>query len=60
MIKVVNLVSLLAAPILVANSQLNFVGWGVVILLVAGVTWSILRSKKAAPKLTAAETASGD
>jgi K(+)-stimulated pyrophosphate-energized sodium pump len=60
MIKVVNLVSLLAAPILVANTNLNFIGWGVVILLVAAVTWSILRSKKAAPKLTAAETASGD
>jgi K(+)-stimulated pyrophosphate-energized sodium pump len=60
MIKVVNLVSLLAAPILVANTKLNFIGWGVVILLVAAVTWSILRSKKAAPKLTAAETASGD
>jgi K(+)-stimulated pyrophosphate-energized sodium pump len=60
MIKVVNLVSLLAAPILVANTKLDFIGWGVVILLVAGVTWSILRSKKAAPKLTAAETGSGD
>jgi K(+)-stimulated pyrophosphate-energized sodium pump len=60
MIKVVNLVSLLAAPVLVANTNLGFIGWGVVILLFAGVTWSILRSKKAAPKLTAAETASGD
>jgi K(+)-stimulated pyrophosphate-energized sodium pump len=60
MIKVVNLVSLIAAPILVANTNLGFIGWGVVILLFAGVTWSILRSKKAAPKLTAAETASGD
>jgi K(+)-stimulated pyrophosphate-energized sodium pump len=60
MIKVVNLVSLLAAPILVANTNLGFVGWGVVILLAAGVTWSILRSKKAAPKLTAAEPTSGD
>jgi K(+)-stimulated pyrophosphate-energized sodium pump len=60
MIKVVNLVSLLAAPILVANANLDFIGWGVVILLFASVTWSILRSKKPAPKLTAAETASGD
>jgi K(+)-stimulated pyrophosphate-energized sodium pump len=60
MIKVVNLVSLLAAPILVANANLDFIGWGVVILLFASVTWSILRSKKPAPKLTAPETASGD
>ena len=60
MIKVVNLVSLLAAPILVANANLGFIGWGVVIVLFAGVVWSVLRSKKAAPKLSAAETASGD
>jgi K(+)-stimulated pyrophosphate-energized sodium pump len=59
MIKVVNLVSLLAAPILVSYTNLGFVGWTVVILLVAGVTWSILRSKKPAPKLSAAEV-SGD
>jgi K(+)-stimulated pyrophosphate-energized sodium pump len=60
MIKVVNLVSLLAAPILVSYTNLGWIGWTVVILLFAGVAWSILRSKKAAPKLTAAETASGD
>jgi len=60
MIKVVNLVSLLAAPILVANTNLGFVGWGVVIVLFAGVAWSILRSKKPAPKLTAAESTGGD
>lgn len=60
MIKVVNLVSLLAAPILVSYTDLGWIGWAVVIVLFAGVTWSILRSKKAAPKLGAAETASGD
>jgi K(+)-stimulated pyrophosphate-energized sodium pump len=59
MIKVVNLVSLLAAPILVANTNLGFIGWGVVIVLFASVVWSILRSKKPASKLTAAE-AGGD
>jgi len=59
MIKVVNLISLIAAPILVANTQLGLLA-GVVILLFAGVIWSILRSKKAAPKLSAAEAASGD
>jgi K(+)-stimulated pyrophosphate-energized sodium pump len=51
MIKVVNLVSLIVAPILVAYQNLGWTGWIVVILLAAGVTWSILRSKKPAPKL---------
>ncbi|MFM8321708.1 MAG: sodium-translocating pyrophosphatase, partial [Chloroflexota bacterium] len=62
MIKVVNLVSLLAAPILVKYQHLDFIGWVVVVLLLASVVWSILRSKKAAPKLTAVEPtkASGD
>jgi K(+)-stimulated pyrophosphate-energized sodium pump len=60
MIKVVNLVSLLAAPILVSYTHLDLIGWVVVVLLLGGVTWSILRSKKPAPKLTAAEGATTD
>ncbi len=51
MIKVVNLVSLLAAPILVKYSPLNAVGWIVVVLLLVAVIWSIRQSKKSAPKL---------
>jgi K(+)-stimulated pyrophosphate-energized sodium pump len=51
MIKVVNLVSLIAAPILVSYQKLSVVGWIVVLALAAMVVWSILRSKKAAPKL---------
>jgi K(+)-stimulated pyrophosphate-energized sodium pump len=58
MIKVVNLVSLIAAPILVAYTPLTIAGWIVAFVLVAGVVWSVMRSKKAAPKLKAAE--SGD
>jgi K(+)-stimulated pyrophosphate-energized sodium pump len=57
MIKVVNLVSLIAAPILVRYSDLGWAGWLVVILMAAGVTWGILRSKKAAPRLMAPEAA---
>jgi K(+)-stimulated pyrophosphate-energized sodium pump len=49
MIKVVNLVSLIAAPILVAYQNLGVVGWIVVILLAAAIIWSVGRSKKAAP-----------
>jgi len=60
MIKVVNMVSLIAAPILVAYQNLGVVDWIVVILLAAAIVWAIARSKKATPKLKAAETSSGD
>ena len=53
MIKVVNLVSLLAAPILVTYQKLGVIGWIVVFVLAAGVVWSIMRSKKPAPQLSA-------
>jgi len=57
MIKVVNLVSLIVAPILVSYQNLGIIGWVIVILLAGAVVWSIMRSKKPAPKLKAA---SGD
>ena len=47
MIKVVNLVSLLAAPIIVRNQELGVVGWIVVAVLLAAVVWSIKVSNKA-------------
>lgn len=47
MIKVVNLVSLLAAPVIVRVQTLGFVGWAVVVVLLAAVVWSIAVSKKA-------------
>jgi K(+)-stimulated pyrophosphate-energized sodium pump len=59
MIKVGNLVSLLAAPIIVkypmmdANGQIN---WGVVViavLLLAGTVWAIWQSKREAPSIEA-------
>lgn len=59
MIKVVNLVSLLAAPILVKYSDLGIWGWVVVVLLLVGVLWSVRTSKKSAPKLKPT-SASGD
>jgi len=55
MIKVVNMVSLLFAPILVSYHTLNFFGWLAVLVLLAGVSWGISRSKKAAPKLNPTE-----
>jgi K(+)-stimulated pyrophosphate-energized sodium pump len=56
MIKVVNLVSLLAAPILVKYSPLTLLGWVVVLVLFVAVVWAIRQSKKAAPKLKPAST----
>jgi len=46
MIKVVNLVSLLAAPVIVKYQNLGFVGWAVVVVLFAVVVWAFLQSKK--------------
>ncbi len=46
MIKVVNLVSLLAAPVIVRVQNLGFIGWAVVVVLFAAVVWSIVVSKK--------------
>lgn len=58
MIKVVNLVSLIAAPVIVQYQQLGIIGWLVVGLLLAGVVWGVVQSKRPAPVLEAApETA---
>jgi K(+)-stimulated pyrophosphate-energized sodium pump len=51
MIKVVNLVSLLAAPIIVSQQNMGIMGWIVVLLLGAGVIWGITQSKKPAPEV---------
>jgi K(+)-stimulated pyrophosphate-energized sodium pump len=53
MIKVVNLVSLLAAPILVQYYDLGVMGWIVIVVLLAAVAWSIRRSKKHAEPMDA-------
>ena len=46
MIKVVNLVSLLAAPVIVKYQDLGIVGWIVVAVLFVIVAWAFLQSKK--------------
>jgi K(+)-stimulated pyrophosphate-energized sodium pump len=51
MIKVVNLVSLIAAPIIVKYSSINIGLILVVIILVAGVIWAIRASKRTTPEL---------
>jgi K(+)-stimulated pyrophosphate-energized sodium pump len=57
MIKVVNLVALIIAPIVVAYQDLGIGGWLVVLLLVAGLGWAILQSKRPAPKIAETEVA---
>jgi len=48
MIKVVNLVALIVAPIVVTYKNLNFAGWAVILLLLAVLVWAILQSKRPA------------
>jgi K(+)-stimulated pyrophosphate-energized sodium pump len=45
MIKVVNLVSVIIAPIIVQYRVLGTVGWGLIGLLLAGLTWAVWQSK---------------
>ncbi|RME06585.1 MAG: sodium-translocating pyrophosphatase [Anaerolineae bacterium] len=49
MIKVVNLVALIVAPIVVTYKHLGLGGWVVVLLLLAGLAWAITQSKREAP-----------
>jgi len=55
MIKVVNMVSLLAAPVIVKYAGVEGVGlwvvWGIAIVLLVAVGWAIRRSKGKAPDL---------
>jgi K(+)-stimulated pyrophosphate-energized sodium pump len=46
MIKVVNLVALIIAPIVVTYKEMGWVGWFIVLLLVLSLIWAIMRSKK--------------
>jgi K(+)-stimulated pyrophosphate-energized sodium pump len=51
MIKVVNLVSVIIAPIIVQYGQLGVGGWITVIVLVAALVWTIWQSKRHAPEV---------
>jgi K(+)-stimulated pyrophosphate-energized sodium pump len=59
MIKVVNLVSLIAAPLIVKYSSLNVGILLVVAILIAAVVWAIMQSKRPAPTPAPSRT-SGD
>jgi len=51
MIKVVNLVSVILAPIVVSYRVLGPVGWAILLLSLAGLIWAIRQSKRPAPAL---------
>ena len=55
MIKVVNMVSLLAAPVIVQHRELGIGGWLVVAGLAVALVWAIWQSKKPMAELSAAE-----
>ncbi|MBM3145976.1 MAG: sodium-translocating pyrophosphatase [Chloroflexi bacterium] len=55
MIKVVNLVALIVAPIVVTYKNLGWGGWLFILALLAGLIWAILRSKKPVPDAVAGE-----
>ena len=56
MIKVVNLISVIIAPIVVQYNKLGFIGWAVVAALCATLVWAILHSKKSAAELVVARS----
>ena len=51
MIKVVNLVALIVAPIVVTYKDLGIGGWVVVLVLLGVLAWAIMRSKADAPEV---------
>jgi K(+)-stimulated pyrophosphate-energized sodium pump len=51
MIKVVNLISLLAAPIIVAVDPKNPIVWIVAAAMLAAVIWAVAESSKSIPEL---------
>jgi K(+)-stimulated pyrophosphate-energized sodium pump len=54
MIKVVNLVALIVAPIIVTYKDLGLQGWLIVLVLVSALVWAIVQSKKPAPEISKA------
>ena len=52
MIKVVNLVSVIIAPIVVQYNKLGMGGWITVSVLCASLVWAIWQSKRPAPEIT--------
>jgi K(+)-stimulated pyrophosphate-energized sodium pump len=60
MIKVVNLVSVIIAPIVVQYTDLGIGGWAVILVLVAILIWAIWQSKRPAPEIVVEGHTAGD
>ncbi|MBE0409891.1 MAG: sodium-translocating pyrophosphatase [Anaerolineales bacterium] len=60
MIKVVNLVALIIAPIVVTYKTLGLGGWVIVTILIILFIWAILQSKKPTPVISGVAHAPGD
>ena len=60
MIKVVNLVSVIIAPIVVQYKQLGIIGWLIVIVLLASLVWAIWQSKRPVPGLRSQAAPTGE
>jgi K(+)-stimulated pyrophosphate-energized sodium pump len=57
MIKVVNLVSLIVAPVLVSYSNMGIVGWVIVAFLAGAFVWGLVQTKRPVEKLSAPTSA---
>jgi K(+)-stimulated pyrophosphate-energized sodium pump len=53
MIKVVNLVSVIIAPIVVQYTELGVIGWAIVLVLIAVLIWAVRQSKRPTPDVLA-------
>jgi K(+)-stimulated pyrophosphate-energized sodium pump len=63
MIKVVNLVSVIIAPVVVQYENLGLIGWAIVLVLLGLLVWSIRQSKRpasAVAPMAPVETTVGD
>jgi K(+)-stimulated pyrophosphate-energized sodium pump len=60
MIKVVNLVALIVAPIVVTYKSLGLAGWASIVVLLVILVWAITQSKKPAPEIAKTAPAPGD
>lgn len=60
LIKVVNLVAVIIAPIVVQYSELGVAGWLAVAALIAVLIWAIAQSKRPAPEIMLQEVSAAD
>jgi K(+)-stimulated pyrophosphate-energized sodium pump len=60
MIKVVNLVALIVAPVVVTYKTLGIAGWAALALLLIALVWAITQSKKPAPDIAKTAPVPGD